>query len=68
MSRARARYTETDVRRIFTAAAKAGISVRVQIASDGTITVVTGPPGGEPSAANPWDRVLVGAEKQKRSA
>jgi len=67
MSRARARYTESDVRRILSAAAKAGVSVRVEIAADGKIVVVTGPPRDEQSATNPWDGVL-GAEEQKRAS
>jgi hypothetical protein len=63
-----ARYTEADVRRIFSAAAKAGLNVRIEITPDGKIVAIAKPPGGEPSAANPWDGVLVGAEEQKRSA
>jgi hypothetical protein len=68
MSRAKARFTQTDVRRILSAAAKAGVSVRVEIAADGKIVVVTGSPRDEQNATNPWDGVLEGAEEQKRAS
>jgi hypothetical protein len=68
MSRARAKYTESDMRRILSAAAKAGVSVRIQIASDGTITVVTGAPSETGNTSNPWDKVLEGAASDKERA
>jgi hypothetical protein len=67
MPRARARFTELDVRRVLGAAKKAGVSVRVEIAIDGKIVVVTGA-SSDAVAPNPWDGVLHGAEDQKRSA
>jgi len=67
MSRARARYSESNVRRVLTAAKKAGVCVRVEIASDGKIVVIAGPPS-EVTASNPWDKVLEGAPEQKRAS
>jgi hypothetical protein len=67
MSRARARYTESDVRRVLAAAKKAGVCVRVEIATDGKIVVIAGPPS-EATARNPWDEVLEGAPEQKRAS
>jgi hypothetical protein len=57
------------MRRILSAAAKAGVSVRIQIAGDGTITVVTGPSGEMGNTDNPWDKaVLEGAATGKERA
>lgn len=47
MSRGRARFTQSDLARIFKAAAKAHVDVRVKITADGTITIATGMPGAE---------------------
>jgi hypothetical protein len=69
MSRGRAKFTETELARIFKAAAKAHIDVRVKIATDGTITIATGMPGElNGDAANPWDEFLHDAAEQKRIA
>jgi hypothetical protein len=69
MSRARARYTESDVRRILSAAAKANVSVCVEIATDGKITVVTKPSGeAAGNTTNEWDKVLPGAATDKERA
>ena len=66
MPRGRARFTETDLTRIFKAAAKAGVEVCVKIAPDGSITIAGGMP--ELNGANPWDEVLHDAAEQKRTA
>jgi hypothetical protein len=55
------------VRRVLAAAKKAGVCVRVEIATDGKIVVVTGP-SSEATASNPWDEVLEGAPEQKRAS
>jgi hypothetical protein len=69
MSRAKARFTQTDVSRVLAAAKKLGVNVRIQIASDGTITVVTAPPSEAGNTSNPWDKVLESAApKQKRAS
>ncbi len=69
MSKRRARFTESEITRIFKAAAKANLDVRVQIAPDGSITIAPGTPGElNGDAANPWDEVLHGAAEQKRTA
>jgi hypothetical protein len=67
MSRARAKFTESDVRRVLSAARKAAVSVRVEIAADGRMVVVTGP-SSEAVNANPWDKVLDGAATDKERA
>jgi hypothetical protein len=61
MSRSRATYTQSDIVRVFKAAAKAGVNVRVEIA-DGKMVVTA----RKPSEAslnglnpNPWDEVLL---------
>jgi hypothetical protein len=41
MSRGRAKFTQSDAERLFKAAAKAGIKVRVEFRSDRTIIVST---------------------------
>jgi hypothetical protein len=66
MSKGRARFTQADLARIFKAAAKARVNVRVKFAPDGSITIATGMPGklsGDPT--NPWDEVLNDAAQQK---
>ena len=69
MSRARAKFTESDVRRCLSAARKAGANVRVEIEpATGKIVIVTaGAPSEGQSGVNPWDKVL-DATEQKRSA
>jgi hypothetical protein len=44
MSRGRAKFTQSDAQRLFKAAAKAGVSVRVEFRSDRTIIVTTDKP------------------------
>ena len=69
MSRGRAKFTESDLARIFKAAAKAHVDVRVKIATDGTITIATGVQrelNGD--VANPWDEVLHDAAEPKRTS
>jgi hypothetical protein len=68
MARGRARYTESDITRIFKAAAKANVDVCIKIAADGGITIATGPGELNGDAANPWDEVLHDAAEQKRSS
>jgi putative heme degradation protein len=69
MSRGRARFTESDLARIFKAASKAGVDVCVKIGADGSITIATGMPGElKGDAVNPWDEVLHDAAEQKRTA
>jgi putative heme degradation protein len=69
MSRARARFTEADLARIFKAASKARVDVCVKIGADGSITIATGMPAElKGDAANPWDEVLHDAAEQKRTA
>jgi hypothetical protein len=69
MSRGRARFTESDLARIFKAAAKAQVDVCVKIAPDGSITIATGMLGElNGDVANPWDEVLHDAAEQKRTA
>jgi hypothetical protein len=69
MSRGRAKFTESDLARIFKAAAKAHVDVRVKIATDGTITIATGIPGElNGDAANPWDEVMHDTPEQKRTS
>jgi hypothetical protein len=63
----RPRYTELDVRRVLAAAKKAGVNVRVEIAPDGKIVVVTGPSSEAANTSNPWDKVLDAAPEQKRA-
>ena len=41
MSRGRAKFTQSDAERLFKAAAKAGINVRVEFGSDRSIVVTT---------------------------
>ena len=41
MSRGRAKFTQTDAQRLFKAAAKAGVTVRVEFRPDRTIIVTT---------------------------
>ena len=41
MSRGRAKFTQSDAERLFKAAAKAGINVRVEFRSDHSIVVTT---------------------------
>lgn len=41
MSRGRAKFTQSDAERLFKAAAKAGVNVRVEFRSDRTIVVTT---------------------------
>jgi len=50
------------------AAKKAGVSVRVEIAVDGRIAVVTAPSGEAGNTSNPWDKVLPGAATGKERA
>jgi hypothetical protein len=61
MSRTRARCTQTEYFRIFKAAAKAGVAVRLEIMDDRIVFTTT---GGKPDEAsngsNPWDDVLGG--------
>jgi hypothetical protein len=55
------------VRRVLAGAKKAGVNVqRVEITPD-KITVFTGP-SSEATGSNPWDKVLEGAEEEKRTA
>jgi hypothetical protein len=70
MAKRRAKFTEADLARIFKAASKARIDVRVKIALDGSITIATVLPSeiGYDDAANPWDEALDGAAEQKRIA
>jgi hypothetical protein len=69
MSGGRAKFTESDLARIFKAAAKAHVDVRVKIATDGTITIATGIPGElNGDAANPWDEVMHDTPEQKRTS
>lgn len=69
MSRGRAKFTELDLARIFKAAAKAHVDVRVKIATDGTITIAAGIPGElNGDAANPWDEVMHDTPEQKRTS
>ena len=68
MSRAKAKFTESDIRRCLAAAKKAGVSVRVEIAVDGRIAVVTAPSGEAGNTSNPWDKVLPGAATGKERA
>jgi hypothetical protein len=66
MSRTRARCTQTEVTRILKAAAKAGVSVRVEIAPDGKIIVISAKPSevdANGSCTNPWDEVLLEHEQ-----
>jgi hypothetical protein len=65
MSRARARFTESDVRRVLAGAKKAGVCVRVEITTD-KITVFTGP--SSEAVANPWDEVLGSAAPEQKRA
>jgi hypothetical protein len=44
MSRGKAKFTEVDIKRVLSAASKAGVSVRVSIEPDGKIVVVTDKP------------------------
>jgi hypothetical protein len=69
MSKGRAKFTETELARIFKAAAKARVEVCVKIAPDGTITIAAGMPGEtNGDAANPWDGVLDDEAEQKWSS
>jgi hypothetical protein len=68
MSRARARFTESDVRRVLSAARKADVNVRVEIAPDGRMVVVTAPSGQAGNTSNPWDKVLDGAASEHKRA
>jgi hypothetical protein len=55
------------VRRVLAAAKKAGVNVRIEIATDGKIVVFT-VPSSEVTTSNPWDEVLEGASEQKRAS
>jgi hypothetical protein len=57
----KSRFTEADIHRIFHAAVKAGVTVKLEIRPDGTILATTGKPGesnGNGEAANPWDQAV----------
>jgi hypothetical protein len=61
MSRARSRFTQADIAKAVKAAIAAGLEIaRVQIAADGTITIVTGKSAEQQQGhqCNEWDRVL----------
>jgi len=64
VSKQRARVNEADLSRIFRAAKKVGLGVRLRIEPDGTIVVIAGKlddaPNGLMDARNPWDVVLEG--------
>jgi hypothetical protein len=74
MSRAKAKFTESDMRRVLSAAAKAGVSVRVEIATDGKIVVtsdgqnVAQKPNETANTDNPWNEVLKGAAPEQKRA
>lgn len=53
MSRGLAKFTQSDAERLFKAAAKAGVSVRVEFRSDRTIVVTT----DKPAELSDHDRV-----------
>jgi hypothetical protein len=66
MSRAPAKFTESDVRRVLVAARKAQCCVRIEIEKDGRITIVT---GGKPDEAtsdegSSWDKAIADLEAQ----
>ena len=58
MSRSAARFTESDVRRVLTASAKARVNVRIEIEPSGKIVVLTGKPGEVNTAEVNPDRPL----------
>jgi hypothetical protein len=67
MSKARARFTESDIGRILKAAAKAHVDVRVKIDVDGGITIATGKLAQSGvDELNPWDEVLGNETQQER--
>ena len=55
------------MRRVLSAAKKAGVCVRVEIATDGKIVVFTAP-SSEATESNPWDKVLENAATDKERA
>jgi hypothetical protein len=60
MPTAKVRWRESEVSRVFRAAAKAGVQVRVDIRPDGTLsaTPVLAPEPAEKEAANEWDKMI----------
>jgi hypothetical protein len=70
MSRAKAKFTESDIRRCLAAAKKAGVRVSVEIATDGKITITepSEKKGEAGNTSNPWDKVLEGAGPDKERA
>jgi hypothetical protein len=63
MSRSPAKFTESDVRRVLTAARKAQCAVRISIEKDGRIVIITGGRPGEPShESSSWDKAIADLE------
>jgi len=75
MGHGKAKFTESDAGRIFKAARKAGVDVKVEFRPDGTIVATTGKTALIATAhdnnesktnSNPWDEVLSNAANEKR--
>jgi hypothetical protein len=64
MSRAAARFTESDVRRVLTAARKAQCCVRIEIEKTGKLVIITGQPGEPSSEQTSWDKAIADLEAQ----
>jgi hypothetical protein len=64
MSRSAARFTESDVRRVLTAARKAECVVRIEIEKSGKLVIMTGiQPGEAPTdESNSWDKAIADLE------
>jgi hypothetical protein len=66
MSRSAARFTESDVRRVLTASAKARVNVRIRIEPNGAIVIDTGVNPGEPqSESSSWDAAVAALEEDR---
>lgn len=67
MARAASKFREADIRRIFAAARKASVNVRVEIETSGKLVVTTGGKASEAAEvnSNPWDQVLDAANKER---
>ena len=61
MSRRPAKFTESDVRRVLTAAKKADCAVRISIERDGKIVILAKPAeplSDEASSSSSWDEAV----------
>lgn len=65
MAHGPAKFTQSDINRIFKAAKKTGVNVQVEFRPDGTMVATTSRlgPNGEMIETNEWDEAFNGAAK-----